>query len=131
MRSYQQTPEVKRVREILLPHIDAIVGLSEAGDSIVFVVHRPSQQAANAMRRLGAKLRKGTTAFSRTCADLVPIFARDEVTRNFISQPSAPDRLRIFLVVGGGTELLTIFGDGSGNIYVEAESNTPPAGDLS
>lgn len=100
--------DMKRLAKILKPVAEEIALCAVASEGIVFVVHRPGPLAHRAMAKLGVRLVPGkTTVFALSCADAAAR-GHDPVTRRWLSTPPKDDEIKVFLIAGEGTALLTL-----------------------
>lgn len=90
---------------------------------IALVVHDPDKVARKAMRILNLKVKRGATTVHAMSPDMgVVSFGHDYVTRKWLETPAPEDALKVFLISGGGSALLTLtFKDGQ--VIVKKESD--------
>lgn len=100
--------------------------MRELTNGIVVVVHNPGSLAKRAMKTLGAKVRsRRTTVFGYSPKDAVVALGHDPVTRLWCAQPPAENQVKVFLIAGDGTALLTLNFSEEG-IKVEKEPDLYP-----
>jgi hypothetical protein len=113
-------------RKILQPVRQAIVDARDETGGIVFVVQNPPASHVEMWRSLGIEAKPGGTAVvGMTCAEALEVFERgDLATRRWLAEAPAWDSIKVFLVTGEGTALLTLrFGETT--VWVSWESNAP------
>lgn len=111
---------------ILQPVRQAIVDARDETGGIVFVVHHPPKEHCAMWHFFGIDAKPdGTAVFGMTCADALDVFERgDLATRRWLAQAPAWDSIKVFLVAGEGTALLTLRFDET-TVWVSWEP-TPP-----
>jgi hypothetical protein len=112
----------RRLKAIFVPVADKIAKAREATDGIVVVIHNPGALAKKAMKKLGVKLQRhaATTVVGLRCSDAVAALGHDPVTSRWCAAAPKDDQVKIFLVAGDGTALLTLNFTGKG-VRVEQE----------
>lgn len=112
---------MQHLENIIDPVFDQVAVASLKG--IAFVVHNPDIVARKAIRNTGQYVKRGaTTVYGLTCERAAKVWGTDFVTRKFLSTPPGEDQIKIFLVAGGGSALLTLhFVDGQ--VFITKESD--------
>ena len=114
------------LKGILLPVAEEIAEVREALDGIVFVVHNPGKVALQAMTKLGVEaLPNKTMVFGLTCPDATTAFGHDPITRRWCNEEPGEDQIKVFLMAGDGTALLTLEETPDGTI-IHKESDLAP-----
>jgi hypothetical protein len=112
----------KALSKILESSIGQVVELrNESDEAIVFVVHRPSELAQTAMKALGVPVSdKKDTVFGLSCQDAARAWGNDLITRRWCSAPPKEDEIKVFLIAGNGTALLTLSWE-DGKVMIDKE----------
>jgi hypothetical protein len=97
-----------RLHDILCSVAGEIATCRAECNGIVFVVREPRPQHLKALRRVNAPLREGTSVFACTCSEAADLWADDTVTRRWCSEPPQVLEVKVFLIIGDRTGLLTI-----------------------
>jgi hypothetical protein len=122
-RNRRTDASLDRVQSILMPVALEIATAREATNGIVFVVHRPGKTARAAMVKIGTPLRhKRTTVFGLSCSDATVAFGHDLVTKRWIAIAPLDGQIKVFLIAGDGSALLTLnFEDGEVHVVKEPD----------
>lgn len=100
---------MERLKSILAPMAEQISRVRCETNGIVFVVHKPGKVARRAMDHLGIYLRpQRNNVFGLACPDAARAVGHDLVTRGWCEAPPVEDQVKVFLVAGNGTALLTL-----------------------
>ena len=103
----EQKSTIEHLKAILVPVATQIAVAAEIG--IVLVAHNPDKTARQALRRIGLNVQRGkTTVYAMSIEAATKDLGHDYVTRKFLSTPPGEDEIKIFLVGGSGTALLTL-----------------------
>ena len=103
------TDDIERLRSIILPVAEEVAKARLAFDGIVVVVHMPLPLARQAMKKLGKNVNpRGTTVFGLSCQGAVAVFSNDPVTKRWCGAAPVEDQIKVFLIAGDGTALLTL-----------------------
>jgi 1-aminocyclopropane-1-carboxylate deaminase/D-cysteine desulfhydrase-like pyridoxal-dependent ACC family enzyme len=93
----------------------------EATDGIVVVIHNPDSAAKMAMMKLGVEVRShSTTIVGYSCQEAVAALGHDVMTRRWCAAAPRDNQVKVFLVAGDATALLTLNFTGKG-VRVEQE----------
>lgn len=113
-RNTKTDTSLDRLRSILMPVAVEIASAREATNGIVLVVHRPGKTARAAIGKIGAPVRRtGTTVSGLSCSDATAAFGHDLVTKRWTEAAPLEGQIKVFLVAGDGSALLTLnFEDG-------------------
>ena len=114
-------------RQLLQPVRQAILEAREKTGGIVFVVHNPFPEHCAMWRDFGIDVKPhGTAVFGMTCADAIAAFEQSDIaTRRWLAQPPDRDSIKVFLIAGDGTVLLTLRFD-KGTVWVSWEPEPRP-----
>lgn len=111
------------LKGILAPVAEQIAAAHLQCNGIVVVVHKPGKVARQAMEKIGLPCSSGgTTVAGVSCVDAVAAFGHDTITRRWVAVAPKEDEIKVFLVSGNGTALLTLqFRDGQ--VFVTKQSD--------
>lgn len=101
------TPDIQNLKKILTPVIEGLAAEAPTAlGEVILVVHKPRGVAVEALRKLGLiPETEDTCAYAG--AHLVDGFT-DGPTRRWLAAPPEPHTVKIFLIAGEGTALLTL-----------------------
>lgn len=103
------------IRSIIQSVADDIAKVRVVTNGIVFVVHTPGRVTRQAMKKLGVRLKKnGTTVFGTSCHDAARAVGHDSVTRRWCEGAPSEQEIKVFLISGDGSALLTLTFDDHG-----------------
>lgn len=122
---------IEKLKSIIQPHAEDIAICHMAtrnmhGSAIVFVVHKPGSIAMEALRVLGCADPLPPPVFAMPCKQASQAFAMLPATSAWLKSPAKKEQIKIFLIAGNGTALLTLNISDEG-LRVDVESQT---GDL-
>lgn len=118
--------QLELLKSILAPVAHEVAAARETTNGIVVVVHNPGSVAKRAMKKVGAKVRaRGTSVFGLVCSDAVAALGHDLVTRRWCGAAPNDGQIKVFLIAGDGTALLTLNFTDEG-IKVEKEPDVYP-----
>ena len=111
---------------ILQPVAEQIAELRVQTNGIVFVIHDPGPLVHNALKAVGMKAPSNrTTVIASPCSEAARVWGHDPITRKWCEKEPADGEIKVFLLSGNGTKLLTlIFEDG--NVILKSEPDIYP-----
>jgi len=114
--------DIETLRGILQPYAHEIAEARVATNGIVFVVHQPGPLARQAVAKLNGPA--GDPVFARTCREAQHFCAKmDRATVDWLGVPPVEGQIKILLIAGDGTALLTL-NFVNGEVLVNVESQT-------
>lgn len=115
------------LQSILAPVAHQVAEVRAITNGIVVVVHNPGSLVKRAMKKLGAKVRsRGTFVFGYECPTAAAALGHDPVTRRWCAEAPEENQIKVFLVAGDGTALLTLNFSEQGIITVEKKPDLYP-----
>lgn len=93
---------------------------------IVLVIYNPNDTTIQAFEKMGLRLTGGTTVAAMQQSDAATVW-QDAVTKRWLAKPTTDEAIKVLLVSGGGTALLTFrFADDTVHVFAEPNLRLVP-----